>query len=70
MRVKFRKIKYELNYPRSCTQGISYGSLKLHKLVINSCLKFRRILLAIVEPTFKLARFLVPILSPLTVNEL
>ena len=47
MRVKFRRIKYELIYPRGCTQGISYGSLKVDKLVINNCLKFRRILLAI-----------------------
>lgn len=47
MRVKFRKIKYELIYPTGCTQGISYGRLKVDKLVINNCIKFRRILLAV-----------------------
>ena len=46
-----------------------YGSAKVHKCIIDSCPSFRSILSAINTPTYNLAKFLVPILSPLTVNE-
>ena len=42
---------------------------KVHKPVINNCPKFRPILSTIGTPTYKLAKFLVPILSPLTSNQ-
>ena len=61
--------EYELIYTRGCKLGILYGSPKVDKPVINNCPKFRPILPAIGTPTYKLAEFLVPILSPLTVNE-
>ena len=49
--------------------GILYELPKLHKIVIDNILKFRPILSTIGTPVYKLAKFLVPILSPLTVND-
>ena len=49
--------------------GILYGLPKIHKIVIDNNLKFRPILSAIDTPVYKLAKLLVPILSPLTVND-
>ena len=46
-----------------------YGLPKVHKTVINNTHKFRPILSAINTPVYKLAKYLVPILSPLTVND-
>ena len=39
------------------------------RIVINNCLSFRPILDAINTPSYKLAKFFVPVLSPLTINE-
>ena len=61
--------EYELLYLRDSRQGIFYRSPKVHKPVINNGLKFRPILPMIRTPTYKLAQFLVRILSPLTSNE-
>ena len=49
--------------------GILYGQAKVHKPVINNFPSFRPILGAIKTPSYKLAKFLVPILSPLAINE-
>ena len=49
--------------------GILYGQAKVHKPVINNCPSCRPILDAINTPWYKLAKFLVPILSPLAINE-
>ena len=46
-----------------------YGYLKIHKTVVNNTPKFRPILPAINTPTYLLAKYLNPILSPLTTNE-
>ena len=46
-----------------------YGSAKVHKIVTDGLPSFRPILSAIGTPTCKLARFLVPMLEPLTTNE-
>ena len=46
-----------------------YGSCKVHKASVGNCPPFRPILLALNTPTYKLAKFLVPILKPLTTNE-
>ena len=61
--------KYELIYPRGSRPGILCRSPKVHKPVINNCPKFHPILSTIRTTTYKLAKFLVPILSPLTVSE-
>ena len=48
---------------------ILYGSAKVRKPIIDNCYFFWPILSAIGAPTYNLAKFLVTILSPLTVNE-
>ena len=55
--------------PVGTTPGILYGNPKVHKTVVNNTPKFRSILLAINTPTYLLAKYLNPILSPLTTNE-
>ena len=49
--------------------GILYGQAKVQKPVINNCPPSSRILDAINTPSYKLAKFLVSILSSLTINE-
>ena len=51
------------------TPGILYGNPKVHKTVVSNTPKFRPILSAVNTPTYSLAKFLHPILSPLTTNE-
>ena len=46
-----------------------YGSPKVYKSLINGLLSFRPILSGIGTPTYKLANFLVPVLSDMTQNE-
>ena len=46
-----------------------YGSAKVHKPLKNGLPLFRPIISAIGTPTYKLAKFLVPILSDITQNE-
>ena len=62
-------ILYKKISPVGCCPGILYGQAKVHKPVINNCPSFRPILDAINTPSYKLAKFLVPILSPLAINE-
>ena len=45
-----------------------FGSAKVHKIVTDGLPSFRPILSAIGTPTYKLAKFLVPVLEPLTTN--
>ena len=49
--------------------GIMYGLAKVNKIVTDGLPSFRPILSAIGTPPYKLAKFLVPILEPLTTNE-
>ena len=49
--------------------GIMYGLAKVHKIVRDGLPSFRPIFSAIGTPTYKPAKFLVPILEPLTTNE-
>ena len=49
--------------------GTTYGLYKVHKQEVDGCSPFRPILSALQTPTYNLAKFLVPILDPLTKNE-
>ena len=49
--------------------GIMYGSYKVHKKCVDGCPPFRPILSVLQTPTYKLAKYLVPILEPLTTNK-
>ena len=55
--------------PVGTRPGIMYGSCKVHKASVGNCPPFRPILSALNTPTYKLAKFLVPILKSLTTNE-
>ena len=55
--------------PSGSRPGIMYGLAKVHRIVTGGLPSFRTILSAIGTPTYKLAKFLVPILEPLTTNE-
>jgi len=61
---QYKKIKAVGSKP-----GILYGLCKVHKAIVDTCPPFRPILSAIGTPSYKIAKFLVPILSKLTVNE-
>ena len=53
----------------SSRPGVLYGQTKVQKPFINNFPSFRPILDAINTPAYKLAKFLVPVLSPLAINE-
>ena len=61
--------QYKDPSPSGSRSGIMYGLAKVHKIVTDGLPSFRPILSAIGTPTYKLAKFLVPILEPLTTNE-
>ena len=63
------KKKYDSTYTTGSRPGIPYGCAKVHKPIIDNCPSFRAILSSIGTPTYNLAKFLLPILLPLTVNE-
>ena len=63
------KKEYDSIYPTGSRLGILYRSAKVHKPIIDNCPSFWPILSAIDTLTYILAKFLVPILSSLTVNE-
>ena len=48
--------------------GILYGLCKVHKHLVGNCPPFRPIMSAIKTPTYNLAKFLVPLLEPITTN--
>ena len=62
---QYKKIKAIGSRP-----GILCGLCKIHKAIIDVCPPFRPILFAIGNPSYKLAKFLVPKLSSITFNEL
>ena len=66
---KFSKDEYDKICPKGSRPGILYANSKIHKPVVDNLLKFRPILSAINTPGYNLAKFLIPILEPLTHNE-
>ena len=55
--------------PHGTQPGRLYGNAKVHKPLVNGVPKFRPILSAIRTTSYKLAKFLLPILTPLETNE-
>ena len=55
--------------PVGSRPGILYGRAKIHKPIKDGVPPFRPILSDIGTPTYKLAKFFVPLLAPLTSNE-
>ena len=66
---KISKKEIDSICPVGTTPSILYGNPKVHKAVVNNTPKFRPILSGINTPTYLLAKYLNPILSPLTTNE-
>ena len=65
----FTKSEYLKACPTGSKPDIFYGQAKVHKPLENNCPSFRPILSAIGTPIYHLAKFIVPILKPLTENE-
>ena len=59
---------YKSLKPRGSRFGILYGLCKVHKQLDDNCPPFRPIMSAIKTPTYNLAKFLVPLLEPITTN--
>ena len=57
--------KYKVLYPVGSSPGILYGRAKTHMSVKDSVPPFWPILSAIGIPTYKLSKFVVPLLTPL-----
>ena len=55
--------------PVGTSPGIKYDSYKVHEKCVDGCQLFRPILSALETPTYKIAKYLVPILEPLTNNK-
>ena len=56
-------------YPQGTKPGRMYGSAKVHKPLEDGVPKFRPIISAIGTASYKIAKFLVPILKPFSTNE-
>ena len=63
------KAAYKNFKPVESRPGVLYGLVKVHKEAKNGLLPFRPIVLPISKPTYKLAKYLLPFLTPLTQNE-
>ena len=55
--------------PVGTRPGIMYGNSKIHKQQVDGCPPFQPILSALQASAYNLAKFLVPILNPLTKNK-
>ena len=65
---KVSEKEFDSIYPVGTIPGISYGNYEVHKTVINNALEFQPILSVINTPTYLLAKYLNPTLSPLATN--
>ena len=54
--------------PVGTRPGIMYGSCKAHKKCVDGCSPFTPILSGLQKPAYKLAKYSVPILEPLTIT--
>ena len=61
--------KFKRMWPTGSSPGILYGLCKVHKVTQGDCPPFRPILSAIGTASYNLAKFLVPILAPITTNQ-
>ena len=66
---KIIKCEYDKICPKGYRPGLLYSNPKIHKPVVNNLLKFGPILSAINTPGYNIAKFLIPILESLTLNE-
>ena len=69
MKWVFTEKQYKSIAPTGTKPGILYGLPKIHKALVNNLPKFRPIISMIATPTYKLSKFFVPIIEPITTNE-
>ena len=55
--------------PEETRPGIMYGSCRVHKKYVDGCPTFGPLLSFLQSPTYRLEKYLVPILDPLTTNK-
>ena len=67
--VKISKDEYDDVCSKGSTPGILYGNPEIHELVVKNLPKFRPILSTINNSGYNVAKFLIPILEPLSRNE-
>ena len=60
------EIGYKKLKPKGSTFGVLYGPCKIHKKVLDKCPLFKSILLAIKNPSYNLAKLLLPFIEPIT----
>ena len=65
----FTDRQYASVAPTGSKPGTLYGLPKIHKTLVNNLPKFRPIVSMIGTPTYKLSKFLVPFITPITTNE-
>ena len=63
------KDTYNFKCPTGTRPGVLYGLAKVHKSLVSNVPPFRPILSSIGTPTYNVAKFLVPLLPDLTINE-
>ena len=56
-------------YVTGFATGILYGLPKVHKPDFSDIFQFRSMFTAYIAPSYKLSKYLVKILNPLTINE-
>ena len=66
---KISKDEYDKICLKCSRPGILYGNPEIYKPVVNNLPKFQSILSAINTPGYNIAKFVIPILEPLTHNE-
>ena len=60
---------YKSVFPTGTGPGVLYGTAKIHKPDFSTKFQFRPIFASYSTPSYKLSKFLVPHLKPLTINE-
>ena len=60
------EIGYKKLKPKGSTFGVLYGPCKIHKKVLDKCPPFKSILSAIKNPSYNLAKLLLPFIEPIT----
>ena len=66
---KLTKKDHDKIYPSGSRPGVLYGLGKVHKKLVNGYPPFRPILSALGTPTYNLSKYLVPIMSKISVNK-
>ena len=65
----FTDKQYNSLAPTGSKPGILYGLPKIHKSLVDNLPKFRPIVSMIGTPTYKLSKYLVPLITPITTNQ-